>query len=38
MGAFNRTMKHVTFDKFIFDDADYAVIARKELAEVGDIF
>ena len=31
-------MKHVRMDSFIFDEADYQMIAQKELQEVGSIF
>jgi len=31
-------MRCVKVDRFVFDDADYTAISRKELSEVFDIF
>lgn len=36
--AQNRLMRGVKVDRFVFDDADYTAISRKELSEVFDIF
>lgn len=38
LGAQNRLMRYVKVEKFVFDEADYTAISRKELSEVFDIF
>jgi len=36
--AQNRLMRNVKVDRFVFDEADYTAISKKELSEVFDIF
>lgn len=34
----NRVLRRVRIDRFLFDDADYTAISRKELQEISEIF
>jgi len=38
INSFNKAMGHVRIAQFVFDEADYLLVSKKEVAEIRDIF